>query len=240
MHVVLVQDKAQPAQAVVEDLHGAGCTVEALATMAQGISRALRRDFDVLILDVGVPDSDLLDVMRDLRASVAGVPILILSSDKALDSRVAALDSGADDYVVKPFVVAELISRIAALTRRAAAPRWTPSRDVPVTIREDLVVEFGHRSVALSPREHALLSFLVRRCGEVVSRLEILIEAFGYEHDTGTNVIAVHLVHLRQKLEGFPIRIETVRGAGIRLKVATGRGLRSAPLAASTVTARTA
>lgn len=221
MHIVLVQLGAQPAQRTDDSLRAGGFTVEVVETVDQGIARALRGELDVVLLDVAAASADSLEVVREMRRRAAAVPILMLSADKTLDACVAALDSGADDYLVKPFVPAELVSRIVALARRAVAPRWNPSSNVPVTIREDRVVEFCDRSVTLSPRQHALLSFLMRRCGDVVSRLEILIEAFGYEDDTGTNVVAVHLVHLREKLQGFPITIETVRGAGIRLKVVT-------------------
>jgi len=147
------------------------------------------------------------------------VPILVLTARDAVDSRVAALDSGADDYLVKPFAYAELVARIGALTRRAGGPRWAPTTDLPLRMRDDLVVESNGRTAALSPREYALLGCLVRRRGEVVSRTEILRDAFGYDFDPGTNVIDVHLTHLRKKLTGFPINIETVRGAGIRLTV---------------------
>jgi DNA-binding response OmpR family regulator len=147
------------------------------------------------------------------------VPILVLTARDAIEARVAALDAGADDYLVKPFAFAELVARIAALARRAAGPRWAPVSDVPLTLRDDLMVESGSRTAALSPREYALLGCLLRRRGEVVTRAEILRDAFGYEFDPGTNVIDVHLNHLRKKLAGFPVAIETVRGAGIRLVV---------------------
>lgn len=221
MRVVLVEDEAQLAQTVVDGLRLSGYEVDAVDTAAKGVARALRCDFDLMLLDIGLPDGDGIDVVRELRAASVCVPILMLTAHEALEWRVAALDSGADDYLVKPFVFAELISRIAALARRAGRPRWRPSSDVPLTIRDDLVVESGELSVVLSPREHALLRFLARRCGEVATRLEILIEAFGYDCDPGTNVIDVHLTHLRKKLRGFPVAIETVRGAGIRLVVAS-------------------
>ncbi|TMQ03539.1 MAG: response regulator transcription factor [Deltaproteobacteria bacterium] len=144
----------------------------------------------------------------------------MLTARDAVDARVAALDAGADDYLVKPFAFAELVARIAALARRAAGPRWAPASDVPLTMRDDLVIESGDRTVSLSPREYALFGCLLRRRGEVVARTEILRDAFGYEFDPGTNVIDVHLNHLRKKLQGFPVSIETVRGAGIRLVVA--------------------
>ena len=148
-----------------------------------------------------------------LRAAKVHVPILVLTARDAVEARVAALDRGADDYLVKPFAFAELVARIGALVRRAGGPRWAPTGDVPITMRDDLVVEAGGKSVTLSPREHALLGCLLRRRGEVVTRAEILREAFGYDFDPRTNVIDVHLTHLRKKLASFPIALETVRGS---------------------------
>jgi two-component system OmpR family response regulator len=219
VHIVLVEDNPQLAGTIRDGLTEDGYTVDVLDTAAKAIARGMRRDLDLMILDLGLPDRDGLDVLRELRGIRVNVPVLVLTARDAVDSRVAALDAGADDYLVKPFAFAELVARIGALTRRAGGPRWAPSNDVPLVMRDDLVVESGDKSTALSPREYALLGCLVRRRGEVVTRAEILREAFGYEFDPGTNVIDVHLTHLRKKLTGFPITIETVRGAGIRLTV---------------------
>jgi len=219
VHIVLVEDNHQLAGTIRDGLAEDGYTVDVLDTAAKAIARGLRRDLDLMILDLGLPDRDGLDVLKELRAARINVPVLVLTARDAVDARVAALDAGADDYLVKPFAFAELVARIGALTRRAGGPRWAPSNDVPLVMRDDLVVESEGKSVSLSPREYALLGTLVRRRGEVVTRAEILREAFGYEFDPGTNVIDVHLTHLRKKLTGFPITIETVRGAGIRLTV---------------------
>jgi DNA-binding response OmpR family regulator len=219
VHIVLVEDNHQLAGTIRDGLAEDGYTIDVIDTGAKAIARGLRRDLDLMILDLGLPDRDGLDVLKELRDAHIHVPVLVLTARDAVDSRVAALDAGADDYLVKPFAFAELVARIGALTRRAGGPRWAPSNDVPLVMRDDLVVEAQGKSVSLSPREYALLGTLVRRRGEVVTRAEILREAFGYEFDPGTNVIDVHLTHLRKKLTGFPITIETVRGAGIRLTV---------------------
>ena len=219
MHIVLVEDNPQLAGTIRDGLAEDGYTVDVIDTAAKAITRGMRRDLDLMILDLGLPDRDGLDVLKELRAARIHVPVLVLTARDAVESRVSALDAGADDYLVKPFAFAELVARIGALTRRAGGPRWAPSNDVPIVMRDDLVVESDGKSAALSPREYALLGCLVRRRGEVVTRAEILREAFGYEFDPGTNVIDVHLTHLRKKLTGFPIAIETVRGAGIRLTV---------------------
>jgi two-component system OmpR family response regulator len=219
VHIVLVEDNPQLAGTIRDGLAEDGYTVDVIDTAAKAIARGMRRDLDLMILDLGLPDRDGLDVLKELRGVRINVPVLVLTARDAVDSRVAALDAGADDYLVKPFAFAELVARIGALTRRAGGPRWAPSNDVPLVMRDDLVVESAGKVASLSPREYALLGCLVRRRGEVVTRAEILREAFGYEFDPGTNVIDVHLTHLRKKLTGFPITIETVRGAGIRLTV---------------------
>jgi DNA-binding response OmpR family regulator len=219
MRIVLVEDNQQLAATIAEGLLEDGYQVDMVGTAAGGIDRGMRRDLDVMVLDLGLPDRDGLDVLRELRRARIHVPVLVLTARDAIEVRVAALDAGADDYLVKPFAFAELVARIAALARRAGGPRWKPASDMPLTMRDDLTIECGKRTAALSPREYALFGCLLRRHGEVVARAEILHDAFGYEFDPGTNVIDVHLNHLRKKLHGFPVTIETVRGAGIRLTV---------------------
>ena len=220
VRVVLVEDNLQLANSVAEGLGEDGYAVDVVADAAKAIARGLRRDLDLMILDLGLPDRDGIEVLKELRGAHIHVPILVLTARDAVESRVAALEAGADDYVVKPFAFAELVARIAALVRRAGGPRWAPANELPIVMRDDLVVEAGGKTASLSPREYALLGCLLRRPGEVVTRAEILREAFGYDFDPGTNVIDVHLTHLRKKLTGFPVQIETVRGAGIRLTVA--------------------
>jgi len=219
VRLVLVEDNAQLAASIAEGLGEDGYDVDIVDTAAKAIARGLRRDLDVMILDLGLPDRDGTEVLKELRAARIHVPILVLTARDAIEARVLALEAGADDYLVKPFAFAELVARIGSLARRAGGPRWTPATEMPVTMRDDLVVEADGKTASLSPREFALLGCLLRRPGEVVTRTEILREAFGYDFDPGTNVIDVHLTHLRKKLTGFPIVIETVRGAGIRLTV---------------------
>ena len=220
MRIVLVEDNQQLATTIADGLSEDGYAVDVVGTAADAIERGLRRDLDLMVLDLGLPDRDGIEVLNDLRGARINVPILVLTARDAVEARVAALHAGADDYLVKPFAFDELVARIGALARRAAGPRWAPATDVPLTMRDDLVIESGGRTVSLSPREYALFGCLLRRRGEVVARTEILRDAFGYEFDPGTNVIDVHLNHLRKKLNGFPVSIETVRGAGIRLVVA--------------------
>ncbi len=217
VHVVLVEDNRLLAQTIADGLCEEGHTVDVVHTAADAIDRGRRRDMDLMILDLGLPDREGLDVLVDLRADHLHMPILVVTARASIDSRVAALDRGADGYLVKPFGFAELVARIEALVRRATGPRAIAAGDVPFTIRDDLVIEIDGLTATLSRREHAFLLCLVHRRGTVVSRDEILREVFDCAHDPGTNIIDVHVMHIRKKLAGFPILIETVRGAGLRL-----------------------
>ncbi|HSN26943.1 MAG TPA: response regulator, partial [Kofleriaceae bacterium] len=134
MHIVLVEDNHQLAGTIRDGLAEDGYTVDVLDTAAKAIARGMRRDLDLMILDLGLPDRDGLDVLKELRGARINVPVLVLTARDAIDARVAALDAGADDYLVKPFAVAELVARIGALTRRAGGPRWAPSNDVPLVM----------------------------------------------------------------------------------------------------------
>lgn len=217
MRLVIVEDNDELARSISEGLAEEGFTVERAANAATGIACVMRRNLDLLILDLGLPDRDGLDVLVELRRAKIHLPVLVLTARDAVDARVAALDAGADDYVVKPFAFAELVSRIHALVRRATGPRWTARSGGAVILHDDLVVEAGDRRVALSPREFGLLGCLLQHAGSVVGRPVLLEQVFGYTFDPGTNVIDVHVSHLRRKLVGFPVQIETVRGAGFRL-----------------------
>src|SRR6201995_1056518 len=161
MRIVLVEDNLQLATTIADGLSEDGYAVDVVTTAASGIDRGLRRDLDLMVLDLGLPDRDGLELLNELRAARINVPILVLTARDAVEARVAALHAGADDYLVKPFAFAELVARVAAPARRADGARWVPATDVPITMRDDLVVESGGRSVALSPREHALFSCLM-------------------------------------------------------------------------------
>jgi DNA-binding response OmpR family regulator len=219
MRVLVIEDNARLAAAVVTGLRDEQIDAAAAADGASALAAIRRRDVDVVVLDLGLPDIDGEEVLRIMRAEHIAMPVLVLTARDAVTSRVSALDAGADDYLVKPFAFEELLARLRALARRATGPRWAPVTAAGLEISDDLSVCFGDRRVMLSPREHALLVHLARRRGEVVSRQEILRDVFGYEFDPGTNVIDVHLAHLRKKLAGAPIALETIRGAGIRLEV---------------------
>jgi two-component system OmpR family response regulator len=220
MRVLLVEDNRRLVDSLVQGLAEEQIAVDSALRGAEAIDLAARGDADAVLLDLGLPDLDGLEVLRRVRAAGIHVPILVLTARDAVESRTAALDAGADDYLIKPFAFAELLARLRALVRRAAGPRWAPLDAGGVAVADDLTVRAGGRTIALSPREHALLAYLLRRRGEVVARADILRDVFGYGFDPGTNLVDVHLAHLRKKLTGTPVAIETIRGAGIRLEVA--------------------
>jgi len=219
MALLLVEDNARLSASLTRGLREDGFEVDPVSTGAAALARLARRDVDAVILDLGLPDRDGLEVLDEARRTGLLAPVLVLTARDALESRVAGLERGADDYLVKPFAYAELLARIRSLIRRASRPRWSPLRagDLALAPGEPVVVIRG-TSVALSPREHALLELFVRRRGEVLARAEILREVFGYSFDPGTNLVDVHVANLRRKLGDQADRIETVRGAGYRFR----------------------
>ena len=215
--VLLVEDDARLSRTLARGIDECGFSVTVEATGRGALDRLGRYGADAVVLDLGLPDIDGMEVLRTARDRGVVAPVLVVTGRSAVESRVAALDSGADDYLVKPFAFPELVSRLRALLRRAA-PRRPPLRFGDLKLEpERLSVSVGAHAVALSPREHAILHYLVRRGCNVSSRRDILSEVFGYNFDPGTNVIEVHIAHLRRKLAGGDTRIETVRGAGYRL-----------------------
>ena len=175
--------------------------------------------FDLILLDLGLPDCDGLNLIRELRGQGAHAPILILTARDGLDDRVQGLDMGADDYLVKPFDLGELGARVRALLRRShgrAAPELR-NGGLVVDPAAHTVLEDG-RTVELSPREFALLGILLENAGKVISRVKLEQSVYDWNDDIGSNALEVHIHHLRKKLPGSSIR--TIRGVGYLLEQA--------------------
>ena len=219
MTLLIVEDNATLSASLAKGLREDGYAVDTVATGGDALRRLERQDIDAIVLDLGLPDLDGADVLVQLRDRGVNAPVLVLTARDAVQSRVNALEHGADDYLVKPFEYAELLARIRALLRRAAAPRWAPlSCNGLVLDPTELVITVGSERVRLSPREHALLALFLRRKGELLRRDDILVQVFGYHFEPGTNLVSVHIANLRKKLRAAPVIIDAVRGVGYRLR----------------------
>lgn len=217
---MIIEDERDVARLVEFNLKAAGFETFVAGTAADGLALVDGYSPDVVVLDLMLPDRSGYDVCKTIRAqpATADTGVLMLTAKGEAEDRILGLEVGADDYVIKPFAFAELVARLRALTRRAAGPRWASLTWGPVTVDDEHGVRFAGERVILSPREHALLLYLLRRRGDVVPRGDILREVFGYVGDPGTNAIDVHLAHIRRKLAAAPLSIETIRGAGIRVR----------------------
>ena len=198
-----------------------GLSADVAGTGDEALWMAQAHDYDVIVLDVGLPSIDGFETCRLLRSSGVWAPVLMLTARDAVEDRVAGLDSGADDYLVKPFAFAELLARLRALVRRGDSER--PSVLKVGDLRLDpatRVVTRGQVEIALSAKEFALLETFMRRPGEVLSRLHLLEHAWDFAYDNRSNVVDVFIRRLRGKIdEPFGRKsLETVRGAGYRLR----------------------
>ena len=201
----------------------AGCNVDHAENGKDGLFLATTEKYDALIVDRMLPHVDGLTVIRTLRASANGTPVLILSALGEVDDRVKGLKAGGDDYLVKPFAFSELLARLEALVRRA---KGAGDNQATVLRAADLEMDLLRREVRrngqpidLQPREFQLLEFLLRHTGQVVTRTMLLEGVWDYHFDPQTNVIDVHISRLRSKIDrGFerPL-LHTVRGIGYRL-----------------------
>jgi DNA-binding response OmpR family regulator len=220
--VLLVDDDAPIRRMLTRTLTAEGYAVAAVADGGSALAEVERSVPDVIVLDVAMPGMDGLAVTRRLRSKGLPVPILLLTARDALHERVAGLDAGADDYLVKPFAFAELLARVQALIRRATGAA-EPTRLSTADLSLDLLtrkVQRGGRALDLRPREFALLEYLMRNTGKVVSKTMILSHVWGYSFDPNTNVVDVLVSRLRDKIDRpFPKKLlQTVRGVGYVLR----------------------
>ncbi|MFT6958685.1 MAG: two-component system OmpR family response regulator [Halieaceae bacterium] len=223
MEVLLVEDDASVGEFIVSELAMAGHSCVHRLDGEQGLREARAQGFDVIIIDRMLPQLDGLSLIKMLRKEGVHTPALVLSALGEVDDRVSGLQSGADDYLTKPFSMAELLARLEVLHRRASAnPGDTPIMLEIADLRLDLITREVRRQgveVNLQPREYKLLEYLLRHSGQVVTRAMLLEQVWGYHFDPQTNVIDVHISRLRQKIDkGFDVPLlATVRGAGYRL-----------------------
>jgi DNA-binding response OmpR family regulator len=214
--ILVVEDEAGIVAFVKRGFEAAGYAVLATDDGATGLALAQRDDVDLVVLDLGLPGLAGEEVLRRLRALRPGLPVIVLTAKSSVADRVANLDAGADDYVVKPFSFSELLARVRARLRTADQPLASTVQAGDLVL--DLLtrrVAVGGRSVELSVREFALAEVLARHAGQVLSKTQLLDRVWGYDFDGGSNVVEVYVRHLRRKLG--PDRIETIRGAGYRM-----------------------
>ena len=218
MRILVAEDDQVIADFVSHGLREAGYAVDVATTGPDALKKALEGGYDAAVMDVMLPGLDGLSVIEQLRAKRQQTPVLILSARHTVDDRVKGLQAGGDDYLTKPFAFAELLARLQALLRRSAGTT-EPTRLVVGDLTLDLLsrrVERGGRAIELRPREFALLEYLMRHPGRVLSKTMILSHVWGYSFDPGTNVVDVLVSRLRDQVdEGFPTKmIHTVRGPG--------------------------
>ncbi len=218
--ILVIEDDADTRAYLSKGLSEAGYQVETAELGRAGLALAVSQEFDALILDRMLPDLDGLSVLKSIRAADIAAPAILLTAMSAIDERVRGLRAGADDYLVKPFVFAELEARLEAVLRR---PSDTRAEDETMLRCADLELDLfarsarrGVRRIELQPREFQILDYLMRRQGRVVTRTMLLEGVWDYHFDPRTNVIDVHISRLRAKIdaEGEPRLIQTVRGAG--------------------------
>lgn len=217
MRVLVVEDESSISGFIRQGLSEAGFVVTVEADGQRGLQRALTAEFDVIILDIMLPQMNGMEVLRRVRSKGVATPVLLLTARDELDDRVAGLDAGADDYLTKPFAFSELLARTRALLRRPALQTEDVLRlgELELDGRRR-VVRLGDRTINLSSREFALLEYLLRHSGQVLTRTQIGEGVWGLDFENDSNVVDVYVGYLRRKLaigDGGPA-IRTVRGVG--------------------------
>jgi len=226
MRVLIVEDEAKMAGLIARGLREDGMAADLAANGEDAVWMAGATGYDAIVLDVLLPGIDGFEVCRRLRGNAVDAPVLMLTARDAVEDRVRGLDTGADDYLTKPFSFAELAARLRALTRRG------PIERPPVLEAGDLRLDpaahrawRGETEIALSAREFALLETLMRHAGQVLDRLQLLDHVWDGGYENRSNVIDVYIRYLREKVDRpFAVEsIETIRGAGYRLRADGGR-----------------
>jgi len=221
MDVLVVEDDPRVARLVARALGEAGHRVTVAVDGAEGLAEGEKGIHDVIVLDIMLPEINGFEVSRRLRQQQVRTPILMLTARDAVPDRVRGLDAGADDYLVKPFALDELLARVRALGRRM-------SQDGEDVLRAgDLTLDLGRhearrgdREIELTPREFSLLHYLLRHPGQVMTKDQILDHVWGYETEASSNVVEIYIHYLREKVDrGFPRPlIRTVRGVGYTIR----------------------
>ena len=215
--ILIVEDEDRIASFLEKGLRANGFTTEIAPDGESALALSLTGEFDLVILDLGLPGRDGSDVLAQLRRAKKRIPVVILTARDSLADTVAGLEGGADDYVTKPFRFEELLARVRVRLRRddTVEPTVLECGDASLDLRTRRA-RVGTRSVELTAREFSLVEVFFRHPGQVLSREQLLSQVWGYDYDPGSNIVDVYVGYLRKKLGAD--RIESVRGMGYRLK----------------------
>jgi heavy metal response regulator len=221
MKILLVEDEKKVASFIKRGLEEEHFTVDVAYDGESGEFMALTSEYDLIILDILLPKKNGFEVLKSLRANGIQTPILILTAKGSIDDKVEGLNSGADDYLTKPFAFAELIARIRSLLRRTSSEKSNIIKVADLeldTVKH--IAKRGEKIIELTAREYSLLEYFMRNKGRVLTRTMIAEYIWDYHFDTGSNIIDVYVRRLRKKIdEGFPKKlIHTIRGVGYIIK----------------------
>jgi two-component system OmpR family response regulator len=224
MRVLLVEDDLKIASFILKGLKESGFAVDHAVDGNEGLYMALTEPYDTAIIDIMLPQLDGLSLIQDIRRQQIKTPVIILSAKRSVDDRVKGLHAGGDDYLTKPFAFSELLARVQALIRRstgASEPTGLAVGDLSMNLLTREVIR-GGKKIELQPREFALLEYLMRNAGKVVSKTMIMEHVWDYNFDPQTNVVEARICRLRDKIDkDFGVKlIQTIRGAGYALKQA--------------------
>lgn len=219
MRILLAEDDRVLADGLGRSLRNAGYAVDHVANGSEADSAVQLHDYDLLILDLGLPGLPGLEVLRKLRARNSGLPVLILTAADSVEQRVRGLDLGADDFMAKPFALSELEARVRALVRRSMGASSARLRHGPLTYDQTARTAWlDDQPLDLSAREVGLLEILLQRSGRLVSKEQIVMHLCEWGEEVSNNAVEVYMHRLRRKLEGGGVRINTVRGLGYCLE----------------------
>lgn len=219
--ILIIEDEPRISTFIAKGLRAAGFSSTSTTSGIEGVALAVHGEFDLVILDVGLPDIDGFEVLERIRGQGVGVPVIMLTARSSVTDTVAGLEGGADDYMAKPFRFEELLARIR-LRLRASEPAAAANHATEVVVGDITLDLRGRRAqvggqwVDLSAREFALAETFMRNAGQVLSREQLLSNVWGYDFDTDSNVVDVYVRYLRRKLGED--HIETVRGMGYRFR----------------------
>ena len=218
MKILVIEDDVTTNDFISQALQQDGYVVDNTFDGREGLMMATSADYQLIVLDRLLPGLDGLKLLAALRAAQINTPVLLLSALNSVMEKVEGLDAGADDYLTKPFALAELLARVRLLLRRQTPVLASPQRRIGQLVLnlQSHTVQYHGQPITLAHKEFVLLQFLMQHAGEVVSRMRLFEAVWNYHFDPKTNVIDVHIARLRKKLEqgGHPCPIETVRGAG--------------------------